>query len=102
MALGSPETRTRLHRPSVPAPEARLPRLPAAGDAVMARIYEAQKYLDNKKSYEAAQGKHHEAEQELRNARDAFVKSRDKVRAVITEEQLTELVVQSLRDEVNA
>lgn len=68
---------------------------------MMIRTYDAKRYLENKKVYQAAYDKYKESEQAFKIASDAWKKSRELMRLCVTDEQLDALVVKTLQDEIS-
>lgn len=62
--------------------------------------YRATQYLKHKKIYENALDQYSQATNELKTAREDWNKSRDRIRASVTEDQLEELVIKTLQDQV--
>lgn len=66
----------------------------------MIRSYSANKYLEHKKVYQTLLEKYKEVATELEKARQDWYKSRDAIRASLTESQLDECVIKCLQEEV--
>ena len=66
----------------------------------MITAYDAKRYLEHKKVYQATYDNYKESEQTFKTAMDAWEKSREQMRLCVPDEQLDKIVIQVLQDDI--